>query len=59
MAALVQRVMRMALVATAALAVGRPVLGQTVLVQVLGADTSQPLIGAIAHLVTPSGEVFI
>jgi hypothetical protein len=57
MAALVQRVMRMALVATAALAVGRPVLGQTVLVQVLGADTSQPLIGAIAHLVTPSGEV--
>jgi len=57
MATRVQRVTRVALVATAALAVGRPVLGQTVLVQVVGADTSQPLIGAIAHLVTPSGEV--
>jgi len=51
------RLVRVALVATAALAVGRPAVGQTVLVQVLGADTSQPLVGAIAQLVTPNGEV--
>jgi hypothetical protein len=49
--------MRVALVATVALVVGHPLLGQTVLVQVVGADTSQPLIGAIAHLVTPAGDV--
>lgn len=31
--------------------------GQNVLVQVLAADTSQPLVGAVAHLLLPSGEV--
>jgi hypothetical protein len=43
----------------ASLVIGFPgaVQAQTVMVQVLSADTSEPLIGAIARLVLPTGEV--
>ncbi|MDH3206148.1 MAG: carboxypeptidase-like regulatory domain-containing protein [Gemmatimonadota bacterium] len=44
-------------VAVAAAMAASPVQAQTVMVQVLGADTSEPLIGAIAHLVLPTGRV--
>ena len=33
-----------------------PARAQTVMVQVLSADTSEPLIGAVAHLLLPTGE---
>ena len=48
--------LRIALTAAATLATS-PVRAQTVMVQVLGADTSEPLVGAIARLVLPTGEV--
>jgi hypothetical protein len=34
-----------------------PTHGQTVLVHVLAAESAEPLVGAVAHLVLPSGEV--
>jgi len=48
---------RAALIALAGVVLARPAHAQTVLVQVVGADNAQPLVGALAHLVDASGEV--
>jgi len=53
------RALRAAVIAAAFLGAGREAGAQSVLVQVLGADSSQPLVGALGHLVTPSGDAVV
>ena len=48
---------RLVMAAAGVVAVGHPASAQTVLVQVVGSETSVPLVGAVAHLVSPAGEV--
>ena len=49
--------MRFVLAVSAFVVPSPPASAQSVLVQVLSAETSQPLLGAVAHLISPSGEV--